>query len=311
MKTSNTPEISIIIATFNGEKFVSEQIESIVKNDNFSELVKEIIISDDGSTDSTIDIIKKYQRIYNIISFIENSSGEHGVVNNFSRGITVSSGNYIMLCDQDDVWLSSKIKISYRKIKELESQNGNKPTIVFSDLIIVDEKLNVKYKSFFDFNKISINESTKLNSLLLNNVAPGCTCILNKSLIKASFPIPNNVIMHDWWFMLVAASIGEVFAIKEPLILYRQHESNVIGAKKINIFNKILNIKENSKYYSFIKKQKIEQAKNIISYNFGREYKINIEIRELIYSFEKNIFYPVSRERTLSRKILSILAVFF
>lgn len=129
---------------------------------------------------------------------------------------------------------------SFDKIKSLENQFGAEtPILIFSDLKVVDSNLNIINDSFFSYQGVFPNWADDFPHLLMQNVAPGCTMIINRALIDKAGEIPDDALMHDWWFMLVASAFGKIAYIDEPTILYRQHENNCIGAKSSSIISTI------------------------------------------------------------------------
>ncbi|WP_051143799.1 glycosyltransferase family 2 protein [Psychromonas hadalis] len=253
--------IDIVLATYNGEAFLAEQIESLQHSNGYDEWVNRIIVVDDGSTDATESIVKRFSLADKKISWVINDSGLHGASNNFTFGLSLTTAPYIMLCDQDDLWLPEKIQQSLDKIQTLEKQNGSMPLLVFTDKQIVDEKLQTICPSYFKLKNIPKNWHVKFANLCQQNVASGCTMLCNRALVDKAMPIPQQAYMHDWWLALVAHRCGKLELIDKPLIKYRQHNNNSIGANyrsKLNLFtqfNKHLNQFENS----FL--QTVEQAK--------------------------------------------------
>ena len=225
--------IAILMATYNGEKYLSEQIDSII-NQSFEDYM--IYIHDDGSMDETPRIIQNYKDKYpDKIQVIEGTRTGSSKDNFFYLLDKVDS-DYYMFSDQDDVWLKDKIEKSYKKIKELENSKGKRPVAVFTDMKVVDEGLNVIAESFEDYNKLDPYH-TEFNRLVVQNAAAGCTMIFNRAAaIEArkhrQVKQQEAVLMHDWWIILVAASMGQVAYIDEPLSLYRQHSDNSVGAVK-------------------------------------------------------------------------------
>jgi len=221
--------LEILMAAYNSEHFIGEQIESIL-NQTYKDWI--LIIRDDGSSDSTWEIAQKYALQYpNRIKLIkgENSGS---AANNFFMLLNQANSDYVMFCDNDDVWLPDKIRKTMDKMCEMERRLGkDKPILVHTDLSIVDAHLNVIADSFFSYQKLnpSCNE---LNHLLVQNIVTGCTMMVNRSLVKKALPQPKYSVMHDWWLALVAAAFGEIGYVNEATILYRQHNSNVVGAKR-------------------------------------------------------------------------------
>ena len=217
--------ISVCMATYNGEKFVYEQICSILSQLSEED---ELIISDDNSTDSTCSIIKSFAD--KRIVLYENVVNE-GVVKNFEYALSKAKGDYIFLSDQDDVWLSDKVFLSISKFQELEKVNSNSPLLVFSDMSVTDQKLNTIYPSFFKEKNHNLSLSPTIPILSVANRLPGNTLAFNRKALEVSLPIEDFAIMHDWWIACaVVASGGVVGVVDKPLVYYRQHTDNVLGA---------------------------------------------------------------------------------
>ncbi|MFG6656281.1 glycosyltransferase family 2 protein [Scandinavium sp. M-37] len=223
-------KLDIVLATYNGAKYLSEQLNSILMMDCFDELVNSIIVCDDNSSDNTLDIIKEIIPINKLV-LIKNEQGKpYGPAKNFERGIALSTSEYIMLSDQDDVWGKNKL---VRYLEVAGKCDSGIPLIVFSDLEIVDANLNTIDKSFLNYQSINSDWINKLDHLLIQNLAPGCTMLFNKKLIEKSLPFPDDCLMHDWWLMLVCKLYGNIrFIEKETFIKYRQHGNNQVGAKR-------------------------------------------------------------------------------
>ena len=232
--------IDILLPTYNGGYYLEGLLDSII---NQSIKNWRLMIRDDSSTDNTVEIILEYiNRFPDKIMLIENDGNRIGFLNNYSKLLEASDAEYIMFCDQDDIWLPDKIEKSIQKINYLENKFGKDiPLLVHSDLTVVDEKLRVIEKSFWKYRNLNPNKNSSLSRLLVQNVVTGCTIIMNKKLRDISIPIPANAIIHDWWFSLTAVAFGKIDFIREPLILYRQHENNVLGAKRFD-FNYVLGL---------------------------------------------------------------------
>jgi len=230
---NNDPRIDIILATFNGEAYLAAQIASLLQQTYHNWY---LIIRDDGSQDSTVDIIQRYRVQHpDKIKLINDGNLNLGAKSNFARLLTHAKADYIMFCDQDDVWLPQKIQITYDKMKTLETELGeNTPLLVHTDVKVVDPTLQVVAKSLWQYQKSDPEKGSTLRRLLLQNVATGCTVMINKPLRERALPIPNDAMMHDWWLALVAAAFGYISHISEPTLLYRQHERSDIGAKAWN-----------------------------------------------------------------------------
>lgn len=207
--------ISVCIATYNGEKYIEEQLNSILKQ--LAE-TDEIIISDDSSTDLTIKIIKEIndKRIKLILN-----NKFYSPTLNFENALKSASGEYIFLSDQDDVWADDKILKMMQYLKEYD--------LVISDAYITDEALNVISDSAF---KTFKSRSGIIKNIHINTYY-GCCMAFKKELLKTALPFPRNKeIGHDLWLGLVAEITGKVYFFNEKLIYFRRHPETVtMGGK--------------------------------------------------------------------------------
>lgn len=230
------PCIHILMACFNGEKFVAEQIDSIL----FQTYTNwHLTIRDDGSTDNTKAILEVYQHQHpQQISLLTDDAGNVGSVLNFSLLLQqAANDNYIMFCDQDDKWLPDKIAITLKRMQELEKTKGTeKPLLVFTDFLYVDEAMQ-PIPSKKDFRVTKIKE-VRLAHLFAQNHIYGCTMMMNGALAKLAGPIPAEAENHDYWVALVASAFGFLSYIKQRTILYRQHNRNVSGNYDNSSFKK-------------------------------------------------------------------------
>ncbi|MCL1031428.1 glycosyltransferase family 2 protein [Serratia silvae] len=308
-------KVSIVIATYNGGKYVAEQMESILSSERFLSTIKEIIVTDDGSTDETLDIVSEYVNNYDFISLYKTSKNI-GVVNNFMHGLSYATGDYIMFCDQDDFWLPHKIKVMHKKILDMEAEHGGgTPLLAFSDLKIVDEKLNETHPSFIAFNKITLPKACELGHLFLNNIAPGCVCIFNKALVEnIDIKSTKGWLMHDWWFLLTAASLGRIGVVDEALMLYRQHGNNVVGASRVSTIKKLFMLKDTISNYRDSFTERLEQKDHFLKYLCKKDDKYHYANVYAKGNGLTNILrWGVACESTGKRKILFLLyaTIFF
>jgi glycosyltransferase involved in cell wall biosynthesis len=208
--------VSIAIATYNGEKYLCEQLDSI-KNQTYSDL--EIIICDDGSTDTTWSILQNYAHADSRIKIFRNERNL-GLVKNFEKAISLCTGDFIALSDQDDIWLPEKIKTLLYTIKSCD--------LIHSDASLIDENNTVFEKSFSSYS--NKNHSNDFLGYLFGNNVTGCTALFRRSLLEGHLPFPEEVHVHDWWIAILAAKNNGVTYLHQPLIHYRQHNNNQIGA---------------------------------------------------------------------------------
>lgn len=232
------PFVDILLSTYNGEKYLSEQLDSIV-NQEYKHW--SLLVRDDGSTDSTLAIVKTYVAKYpDKIQIIENQTGNFGSLKSYLMLMASSSAPYIAFCDQDDSWDINKLSQQVGVIAGAEKQYGaNIPILVHSDSKIVNEDLELLSESQWKYQKTHPDKMTSLNRLLVQNCVTGCTTIINKELLKLgrSLKNPEKVIMHDWWLALIAAANGRIISMPVPLLRYRQHSDNRIGSRKWGLIN--------------------------------------------------------------------------
>jgi glycosyltransferase involved in cell wall biosynthesis len=220
--------IVILLAAYNGEKFIRDQIESILTQ-TYTDW--RLVIQDDCSTDSTYDIALQYAAKYpEKISSVSRYENSGGAANNFFSMLKYAAGDYMMFSDNDDIWLPEKISVTLDKMHELEAKFGiTRPLLVHTDLQVVDSQLHVISESLLKRQNLDCS-NRQLNHLLAQNVVTGCTLMANRQLLGMVGDSPMNAVMHDWWLALIAAAFGEIGFVKQPTILYRQHGANQVGA---------------------------------------------------------------------------------
>lgn len=202
--------ISVCIPTFNGASYIGAQLESIL----VSPLITEVIVSDDGSTDNTVEIVKSFNDVR--IKLIQGPRA--GLVSNYELLLSLASGEYIFLADQDDVWFSNKVEVMLAGLRDVD--------LVVCDCIVVDGQLNVLFPSFFAL----LNSGSGLARNLLRNRYLGCCIALRRRLLKYALPFPSHLPVHDWWLGLIAEIFGGVAFIDQPLMMYRRHGENASPA---------------------------------------------------------------------------------
>ncbi len=228
-----TDKIAILLASYNGETYIAEQIESLLAQ---TETGWELFVHDDGSTDRTSEILRCYEARYPDRIHILEGLPCGGVKDNFFRMMRDVRVPYVMFCDQDDVWLPQKVELTRREMKRLESKHGGeKPLLVFTDLCVTDECLNSIAERLSVYQKLD-PQRTKAKDIMIQNVITGCTVMINRALAKLAARTENTsrIIMHDWWCALIGASFGAVSYVDQALVLYRQHGGNSMGAKNLN-----------------------------------------------------------------------------
>ena len=273
-------KVEILLSTYNGSKHLEEQLSSLV-NQTYQNFV--VTIRDDGSKDSTHEVIAKFVQNYpDKFRFIEDGKGNLGSTLSFSTLLEHSVENYIMLCDQDDFWLNDKVELTYNAMCRLEADNPGLPLMIFTDLTEVDEKLNVINDSFFKSQKLFpeiCNDPLKLVAL---NVVAGCTVMINKTALRFVLPLPSSKIIHDQWLAINIAHYGKISFIANPTLLYRQHAQNVVGANSVShwyFLKKIFNFKKQLNIYIDL----ITNLKFRISILGFIRYKILFTVKRLVY----------------------------
>ena len=222
--------IDILLSTYNGERFLEELLQSL-KDQSFSGW--QLLVRDDGSTDKTVEILNIFkEKEPNRVTIIENNNKNLGSKRSFETLLQKSNAEYIMFCDQDDVWKRDKIQQTYDRMLTLDQKNPGLPLLVFTDLTVADENLHVLHPSLWEYTKVNPGNVKNIYRLLVNNPVVGCTVMINKIAKSVVLPIPEKAVMHDWWIALNISRKGKVDFVKEPTILYRLHGKNSLGVSE-------------------------------------------------------------------------------
>lgn len=226
--------ITIIMAVYNGQEYIREQLESL-KDQTYTEW--RLVIRDDCSSDKTAEIVKKFSdEVEQEVIFKVNEKPSGSAKNNFALLINdAKESDYVMFCDQDDIWKKDKIEITFNKMKQAEERYGRDfPLLVHGDVEVIDENGNINADSMFEMSHI--NADSKLPQILIQNHVTGCTMMCNKKLIAgiSEYASSEYIIMHDYLAALYASVFGKIEVIKKPLLSYRQHSGNSVGAKNNN-----------------------------------------------------------------------------
>lgn len=260
--------ISIAMATYNGQKFLTQQIDSIL-NQSYKNL--ELIICDDISTDKTIEIIEGYIKKYDFIKLYKNEINL-GFVKNFEKAIGLCSGKYIALSDQDDIWELNKLELYINEIQKIEKENIDLPVMIHSDLITIDSMSKVIEKSYFEFRNYNFKAKKSIGTMLGPCGVMGNTILFNKELKKYILPFPDNLAFHDYWIAVVNELLGKRITLYDKLVMYRVHETNSSNSEK-NISRK---------------KSLVNSIKTVLTRDFTLPYKTTIRketIKELLKRF--------------------------
>lgn len=216
--------VSIVMATYNGEKYLRQQLDSILQQtyQNF-----ELIVVDDASTDRTLSILEKYAVLDDRIHVFP-AEKNLGLVANFERGLKLAKGDFIALSDQDDIFRKDKIEVMLAAMQDHPGRD-----LAVSDLSLIDEEGKEIAQSMWHYQKLNPSQGKPFRRLLYSNFATGCAMMIRRRLLKIALPFPPDCLVHDWWLAVVAASskAGGICLVGDQLTAYRQHGSNVIGAK--------------------------------------------------------------------------------
>lgn len=221
----NEQQIAVLLATYNGARFIREQLESL-----FRQTLQQfhLYIRDDGSADDTLKIVEEFVSKYpNRITVVEDAKAHRGAAGSFMYLLQQVNSSYYMFCDQDDVWLESKIEDTFNHILGFNQQI---PVVVATDLRVVDENLKTLKESFNADLKIDVFRKHP-QMLCVRHVVTGCTMMFNQLAKCASLPMSPRAMMHDEWVTLCAYfKNGVVSVLDKATVDYRQHAANVLGA---------------------------------------------------------------------------------
>lgn len=208
-------KISVALAAYKGEKFIAEQLDSILfqlkEND-------EIIVSDDLPGGETEQIVRNFAQKDARVKYVKGP--QKGLIKNFENAIKICTGDYIFLCDQDDVWLPDKVDAVTEKLDEGYS-------LVLHNAMVTDSELKITDTSFFN----SHGTKTGFLTNIVKNSYMGCCMAFSRELKEKIIPFADGIPMHDQWIGLIAEKTGKVCLVEKPLILYRRHGNNMTGCK--------------------------------------------------------------------------------
>lgn len=225
--------VQIVLATYNGEKYIREQLDSLI-NQTYEDF--EVRVCDDGSVDGTTRIVEEYAKKDARISLHRNITNG-GYVRNFMDGIRKCRAPYIMLCDQDDIWNPDKIEKTLRKMQQLESKKAGKPLLVFTDAMNYDSKTGKELGSFHKNSHLNVKK-VDTPHLFMENKCIGCTIMINHEVLPYVEETPDAVRVHDWWLALICSHFGAIGYVNETTLKYRQHGGNMIGGSSYSHYVK-------------------------------------------------------------------------
>lgn len=227
------PMVQILMAVYNGEEYLCEQVDSLLSQ-TFGDW--ELLVSDDASSDGSLAILQEYARRDERIHVV--LEGEHygSAKRHFMALLRLADAPYVMTCDQDDVWDPDKIEVTLRAMRDAEEGKGERPLLVCTDLRVVDGALREISPSFLAYSGMDAS-TPSFGYFLASCLVTGCTMMVNCHLLGLlQRPARDeSVIMHDWWASLIAAAFGEVIHLDRATIAYRQHGDNSVGADRFTV----------------------------------------------------------------------------
>jgi hypothetical protein len=225
-----SPTLWILLSAYNGARHLAEQIESI-RAQTLTDW--RLLLRDDGSADQSLRLAEAFAGRDDRIELLRDQRGNLGPVASFGALLEAAAARgaaYVALADQDDVWIANKLECQLALLQAHEATAPDQPTLVHSDLAVVDEDLRPIHQSFLRRQRLEHLAVDPLRRLLVQNFVTGCTTLFNAALLRAVIPVPR-VVMHDWWVAQCAAAVGTILFVDEPTVLYRQHGSNVLGSR--------------------------------------------------------------------------------
>lgn len=252
--------IAILMATYDGEKYLKEQIESILAQTNQN---WHLYIHDDGSQDGTVTIVKSYTNEYPDKITLLDYPSQGGACQNFLSLLERVEAPYYMFCDQDDVWMPEKIELSVKEIKQKEALFPDKAIVICTDLYITDEKLSITHDSMWKYSGIYPQYIRTFDDCGgVTAITTGCTMLFNQKAKSCCAYPASKAVMHDIWVCLCTLKNGGFFfGFDKQLVLYRQHARNFLGsgdteAAAVNLKYRVQNFRKmygiNRRYYAML-----------------------------------------------------------
>jgi len=296
------------MATYNGEAFLREQLDSLLCQ---TLLPYELVVCDDFSTDSTVDIIKKFSGVapFNVKLFCNTSN--IGFLKNFEKSISLCTGDYIALSDQDDIWENDKLLVLSESIGDA--------LLAHSDSLIIDSSGSVISNSHAIYSRKFLD--CNFERYVFGNNVTGCTSIFKTDFIKQILPIPDDFIYHDWWIALHASYHGRIVYVSKPLVRYRQHGDNVAGvsfSRSRGVVAKLgvrddFNRKRKSQLASLLKYSQFDESHSAVIMDLLRYYDeyFNKHIRIWSFIYHLRSYKYFSDSVSLVVNTLSLLSSLF
>lgn len=260
-------KISVVLASYNGSKYINEQIDSILSQ-SFKDF--ELICVDDLSTDNTVNILKEYENKYPNIVFVYKNEINIGSRLTFAKGVELAQGQFIAFADQDDYWHPNKLEVLYNEIIKNDTL-----AFVYSNSELVDEHLDTIQTSTFGRETVFLN-GKDFYQVINDNTIMGCSMLIRADFAKKSLPFPTKGFHHDWYLAIMALGFSmEIKYIDQILFKYRRHSNNQVNKKRIGssqnttqfralrAYNEVASI-DISKFTNLIFKSILESKKELL-----------------------------------------------
>jgi glycosyltransferase involved in cell wall biosynthesis len=282
--------ISIALATYNGEEYLRQQLESI-----YAQTHKdiEVVACDDCSSDGTVIILKEYEKKYGLRLYVNDTN--LGFVKNFEKAISLCGGEYIAPSDQDDIWKPNKLGVLLQGIGENE--------LIFSDMSLIDADGVEMTSSVFKGCGFDPERSKSYAYMSFRGYVAGCTVLFRKKLLDDALPFPEEV-PHDYWLSLVALHRNKLTYVLDQLVCYRQHNSNQIGIKRRSSFKDFLNLVFAKDYVKERRLKKMlghsifnakERRELTKAYHFYASYRFGPIVQAVLFLWNVNKFVGRSK----------------
>lgn len=305
---------SVALCTYNGEKFLREQLASIMSQ---TKPVDEIIVCDDGSTDSTLQIVEEYERNYPGIFKIHLNEINLRSVKNFEKAISLCENEIIFLCDQDDVWKPEKVNLFLDYFERNPIIN-----VISSSAELIDESgVLIKKTTIWDvinlLNERSISYDYFQIFSLVGNLATGANMAFRKDFVNSILPFPNRFFHHDEWISLASSSKNQFLFLSEKPSFYRIHEQQQVGSvffsddknteskliERFDVYNKKDTFRLLKRRFSILKKNK----KKILLIDNFEENVLLVKILAKINKYEVDLLEKLRKENFLKHQLLKLL----
>jgi len=305
--------ILVLLPVYNGEKYLAEQIDSILAQTHRDLL---LVCRDDGSTDASLALLQDYaQRYPDQVIVLQDGKGNLGASGSFSALMQWALANYgeqtdafVALADQDDIWHLNKLETCLQALLGTQVESPLVPVLVHSDLRVVTAEGEEISPSLMQFQGLD-PARTWFAAQLISNTVTGCTSLMNMALLKKALPVPADAVMHDWWLSLVASAFGRLVFVPQALVEYRQHGRNTLGAREhkkasLNLltFKKLFQLKQNPEAQKLFE----DAAAQARAFEVRFETELDQKDRGIVADVKRLPQLGLWQQRLLFRKLRSV-----